>query len=127
MLAGASRPGCPRRNGRPRLERTLATWQQCFGPEHPDVAAALNNLGGLKQAIGDLTGAQRCFERALAIQKESLGADHLVATGSSNNLGALLCVMGIMEQAESLFSCYLGSNHDETIALQRNMKQMVTA
>jgi len=81
------------------MERTLTIWEQFFGPVHPEAAAGWNNLGSLRQCMGDLTGAQCCFERALAIQEQSLGLDHPDTANSLNNLGALLCVVGRMEQA----------------------------
>ncbi len=52
---------------RPYLERALAIYEKALGPDHPDTATSLNNLGGLLQAMGDLAAARPYYERALAI------------------------------------------------------------
>jgi tetratricopeptide (TPR) repeat protein len=38
-----------------------------LGPDHPDTATSLNNLGSLLQDLGDLAGARSCYEHALQI------------------------------------------------------------
>ncbi len=43
---------------RPLYERALAIREKVLGPEHPDIAASLNNLASLLGAQGDLAGAQ---------------------------------------------------------------------
>ncbi|MCB9006996.1 MAG: tetratricopeptide repeat protein [Ardenticatenaceae bacterium] len=47
-----------------------------MGPEHPDVARDLNNLGQLLQAVGEYEAARPYMERALAIRKKALGPEH---------------------------------------------------
>src|SRR4029450_2340250 len=42
---------------RPYYERALAICEQVLGPEHPDTATSLNNLGLLFHAQGDLVRA----------------------------------------------------------------------
>ena len=54
-------------SARAALERALAIDEAVYGPEHPEVATAVNNLGGVLYAQGDLAGARASFERALAI------------------------------------------------------------
>jgi tetratricopeptide (TPR) repeat protein len=49
----------------PLAKRALAIREKAPGPEHPDVATSLNNLGFLLQAMGDLKGAKPHYERAL--------------------------------------------------------------
>lgn len=49
----------------PLAKRALAIYEKVLGPDHPDVATSLNNLGFLLQAMGDLKGAKLYYERAL--------------------------------------------------------------
>jgi hypothetical protein len=44
-----------------------------YGPDHPDVAIRLSNLGGVLRALGDLQGAKKNYERALEIFRKFLG------------------------------------------------------
>lgn len=50
----------------------LAIREKVLGPEHPDTALSLNNLGSLLQAEGDFVGARPLYERALAIREKVL-------------------------------------------------------
>jgi Tfp pilus assembly protein PilF len=56
-------------------ERALAMREQVSGPEHPDTAGSLNNLGYLLRAQGDLAVAKLYYERALQIFRSRLGQD----------------------------------------------------
>ena len=55
-----------------------ARWrsEKALGPDHPDIALSLNNLGYLLQAQGDSPARGRSYERALAICEKALGPDH---------------------------------------------------
>ncbi|MBK7219476.1 MAG: tetratricopeptide repeat protein [Candidatus Promineofilum sp.] len=100
MWAGKTRIGQPTCNehglpdnegdlagARPAYERALAIVERILGPEHPDTAGSLNNLGYLLQAQGDLAGARPYYERALAIRERVLGPEHPATALSLNNLG----------------------------------------
>jgi len=50
--------------------------EKAFGPDHPEVARDVNNLGGVYHALGDLPAARTAFERALAIDEKAFGPDH---------------------------------------------------
>jgi Tfp pilus assembly protein PilF len=58
------------------LERGLAIKEAAYGPEHPQVARTLNNLGDARRGVGDLAGAVKLFERALAIKEAAYGPEH---------------------------------------------------
>jgi len=53
-------------------------WQsrEAFGPEHPDVAIAVNNLAALNERSGDYKGAEKLYLRALAIYEKKFGPKH---------------------------------------------------
>ncbi len=57
---------------RPNYERALAIAEKAFGPDHPQVAIRVNNLGTVLKDQGDLEGARKNFERALAIDEKGL-------------------------------------------------------
>src|SRR5262249_32657058 len=44
-----------------------------LGPDHPDTAGSLNNLGDLLESRGDLAAAEPLYRRAVAIAEKSLG------------------------------------------------------
>ena len=58
------------------MRRALAIAEGSYGPDHPDVAATLNNLAGLLQDTNRLGEAEPLMRRALAIDEESYGPDH---------------------------------------------------
>ncbi len=84
-------------------ERSLALSQKVLGPEHPDVALALNNLGAAYQAKGDYARAEPLYERSLAIREPALGPEHPDVAGSLNNLALLFETNGDYARAEPLF------------------------
>jgi tetratricopeptide (TPR) repeat protein len=51
----------------PLYRRSLAIAEQAYGPEHPTVAAGLNNLAQLLQATNRLAAAEPLFHRMAAI------------------------------------------------------------
>jgi len=60
----------------PAFERALKIGETVYGPNHPDVAIDVNNLGGVLQDLGDYPAAKAAYERALDIFKKVLPADH---------------------------------------------------
>jgi Tfp pilus assembly protein PilF len=47
-----------------------------LGPEHPNTATSLNNLGSLLWDQGDLAGARSYYERAFQVFQSGLGEVH---------------------------------------------------
>ena len=47
-----------------------------LGPEHPDVAAALNNLALRYKTQGRYVEAEPLYRRSLAIREKALGPEH---------------------------------------------------
>src|SRR5207249_8763894 len=60
----------------PLFRRTAAIYEREEGPDHPDVAVALNNLSEALQEFGSLEEAREAEERALRIRESRLGPDH---------------------------------------------------
>jgi tetratricopeptide (TPR) repeat protein len=84
------------------LERALAIDEAAYGPDHPAVAAALNNLALILQALGDLAGARPLQERALAIDEAAYGPDHPAVATALNNLAQILRDLGDLAGARPL-------------------------
>ncbi|MBX3055397.1 MAG: tetratricopeptide repeat protein [Anaerolineae bacterium] len=114
--------------------RALAIDEKVYGPDHPDVARDLNNLGTLLQAEGDLAGARPYLERALAIREKALGSHHPDVTQSLNNLGMLLQDEGdlagarpYLERALAIFEKVLGADHPNIATLNNNLGLLLKA
>ena len=58
------------------LERVLASNEKVYGPDHPELAQTLFNLGLSWSDLGDDTQARRYLERALAIYERTVEPDH---------------------------------------------------
>src|SRR5690606_13025540 len=109
-------------------ERALAIREKVLGPDHPDTAQSLNNLGLLLKTMGDYGGARGYYERALAIAEKVLGPEHPDTAGSLNNLGLLLRGMGhyggarsYCERALAIFEARLGPEHPNTRVVRKNL------
>jgi serine/threonine-protein kinase len=59
------------------LKQVAAAREKVYGPNHPELARTLLNLGIAWEGIDDLQ-ARRCLERALAIYERTLEPDHPV-------------------------------------------------
>ncbi|MGA2078679.1 MAG: tetratricopeptide repeat protein, partial [Terriglobia bacterium] len=73
-----------------------------FGPEHPNLAASLNNLAALYRLEGQYAQAEPLDKRALAITEKALGPDHPAVATRLNDLALLYRAQGRYAQAEPL-------------------------
>jgi tetratricopeptide (TPR) repeat protein len=89
-------------DARPLLERALAIYEAAYGPDHPDVGAALNNLAGALRDLGHPEQAQPLLERALAIDEAAHGPDHPDVAIRLNNLAWVLRDLGHPDRAQPL-------------------------
>jgi tetratricopeptide (TPR) repeat protein len=48
----------------PSYQRALRIWETVLGPDHPDVAASLNNLALLYRVQGNYGDAEPLYQRA---------------------------------------------------------------
>ena len=76
------------------FERALRIDEAAYGPDHPNVAIRVNNLGYVLQEEGDLAGAKAHYERALRIWEATLPAGHPNTETVRRNLQILLAEMG---------------------------------
>ena len=71
------------------FERALGIGEAVYGPDHPNVATFVNNLGTVLRELGDLKGARECYERALGICRRVYGEKHPKTQLVLRNLKAL--------------------------------------
>jgi Tfp pilus assembly protein PilF len=124
-----------------RYADVAVLWQQAivvaekyFGPDHPETATGLNNLGYLLRAQADFVAARPYYERALAIREKALGPDHPDTATSLNNLGVLLRAQGDLagarphyERALAINEKMLGPDHPDTARSLNNLGYLLQA
>jgi tetratricopeptide (TPR) repeat protein len=84
-------------------KRSLAIEEKALGPDHPDLAASLNNLAALYKDQSRYADAERLYKRSLAIAEKALGPDHPAVAMSLSNLGQLYNLQGRYADAEPLY------------------------
>jgi tetratricopeptide (TPR) repeat protein len=84
------------------IERALAIDKTVYGPEHPEVARALNALSAVQRDLGDLEAARTTLQQALAIEETLYGAEHPRIAHSLSNLGLLHLDLGELEVARGI-------------------------
>jgi tetratricopeptide (TPR) repeat protein len=84
------------------LTEALSIQERMLGPEHPDVAAGLNNLASMYQAQGRYAEAEPLFKRALAIGDKVLGPEHPDNAVRLSNLAMLFRDQKRYAEAEPL-------------------------
>jgi tetratricopeptide (TPR) repeat protein len=115
----------------PLQQRALKIYEQALGPEHPDLAASLNNLAGIYQAMGANSQALPLYQRALKIREKALGPEHPDTAASLNNLAALYWAMAAYDQALPLYQRALkireealGPEHPDTSVSLNNLAML---
>ena len=72
-----------------------------LGPDHPQVARTLTNLGIVQHERGELAAAEASETRALAINEKAFGPDHLEVAITLGNLGNMQRERGELAAAEA--------------------------
>ena len=83
----------------PLHERALRIDEAVYGPDHPDVATDLGNVGWVLSALGRHEQALPLHERALRIREAVYGPDHPDVATALNYVGRVLSALGRHEQA----------------------------
>jgi Tfp pilus assembly protein PilF len=83
------------------FERILLIYEAFGGPGHPDVAAALGNLGNVREELGDYEGAIAAYERAMRILETAYGTGHPQVATTLTNLGIVRDELGDLAGAEA--------------------------
>ena len=77
--------------------------EKVYGPQHPDVAIALNNLAFLYCDIEEYDEALPLYQRALEIIEKVLGPQHPSVATALNNLALLYCDIKEYDKALPLY------------------------
>ena len=103
------------------LEQALHIWEQHFGPDHPEVAITLGNLGNALLGLGKPGEARPLYERALRIEEQHFGPDHPKVAATLFNLGIALRELGepglaaaAFTRAWRIFRSQFGPDHKQT-------------
>src|SRR5215831_4628201 len=97
-------------------QRALAIAEGMLGPNHPDVAALVNNLGVLYFKLSRYADAEPLYKRSLAIRERVLRPNHPEVAGSLNGLAVLYDAQGRYADAEALYKRSL-TIREETLGL----------
>lgn len=84
-------------------QRSLVIRENIRGKDSPAVAEALNNLGELYRAKGDLAQAEQMHLQALRIREKHFAARSLEVAESKNNLAGVWFQQKQFEKAETAF------------------------
>ncbi len=84
-------------------ERALSIKEKVLGPDHPEFAKSLTNLGFVLQTMGDLGGARELLERALAIREKALGPRHPETAASLDAIADVLQTTVDYQRARELY------------------------
>jgi tetratricopeptide (TPR) repeat protein len=86
----------------PLYQEALRIRQKVLGPEHPDTALSLNNLGSLYQAMGEYAKAEPLYQDALRIYRKALGPEHPETATMIENLALLEFDLDRIDEATAL-------------------------
>lgn len=87
----------------PLLRQCLKHLISRLGPDHPDLAIALNNLATLLSNTNRPAEAEPLYRRALAIEERSYGPGHTIVAAQLSNLALLLKETSRPTEAEPLW------------------------
>jgi tetratricopeptide (TPR) repeat protein len=85
-----------------KAKQALAGAEKSLGPDHPDLAAILDNLGFFYMEQAQPQEAEPIFSRSLGIKEKALGADDPAVAEGLSNLAGVYCAQGRLAEAEPL-------------------------
>ncbi len=116
-----------------RYRHALALWTEAYGPNHPDVARAMINLGMVYFRRGELDQARDLLLGALAILDPLLDRNHKLRGMLHQNLGALHMLLGRFDlaiehtrEAARILEASVGSDHPDLAGVQRNLASLLS-
>src|SRR3989442_4618729 len=115
----------------PILQEALATLEKSRGPEHPDVATALNNLASVYLIEARYADAEPLLKRALTIHDKTLAPDHPDLATDLDNLALLYQKQGrygeaepLNERALAIFQKSRGPQHTDVAVSMNNLARL---
>lgn len=124
--------------GAPPEERALVTQErvdlalELYGPDHPDVAIAYEDMATILKATGKSREAIELLERARAIHIEAMGPNNLILIEIDNKLATNQKALGDLDGAEASFrralqmqSSLRSSDSSSQINLESNLGSLL--
>lgn len=128
MMAQMAASGPPDGSAAKLYQRAIEIQEKVLGPDHPDLAASLNNLAELKIIQRKYVIAERLHKRALAIREKSLVPNDPHIALSLTNLARLYGTMKrpkdaipLLERAATISGRALGSKHPDVVLSLRSL------
>jgi tetratricopeptide (TPR) repeat protein len=113
------------------IRELLGDLEVTLGPDHAEVAVALNNLAALLQARGALAEAETLYRRVIAIKEAALGDDSATLAVPLNNLATVLRARGadadaaeLYQRAAKLLEGSVRDDHPHLLAIRRNAARL---
>ena len=117
------------------LGRARALWQESlainletYGPDHPEIAYALNSMGVQELERGNVDEGEALLRRALEIRERALGGDHYLVGEGRLNLALVAAARGDHEAALAhLFAArerlarHFGPTHERIALVESNL------
>jgi tetratricopeptide (TPR) repeat protein len=94
----------------PMAQHALELEEKARGPDHPDVATALNNLASLYRYAGQPAVAESLYRRALDIDERAFGPAHAQVARDLSNLASLYYSQKRYADAEPLYKWALATD-----------------
>ena len=115
----------------PLAQRALELKEKTWGPDHPNVATALNNLASLYRYDGQYALAESLYKRALDIDERAFGPAHAQVARDLSNLASLYVSQKRYADAEPLYKWALasdekalGPDHPDVAADRKNLASL---
>jgi nucleoside phosphorylase/tetratricopeptide (TPR) repeat protein len=113
------------------LQQAVRLFEVIYGPDHPETAIILDNLGNVAREAGDFSDACHLQERALRIAELHLGPVHpevariLGSLGNSaQSRGDLAGARRLLDRALSIEERFFGSNHIRVARTLNNLGEV---
>jgi len=85
------------------LKRAIVVTEKAYGPDHPDIAQAQNNLATLYARQRRNAEAERLYKQSIVTFEKTLGPDHPDLVDILNNLASFYRDQGRYADAQRLF------------------------
>jgi CHAT domain-containing protein/Tfp pilus assembly protein PilF len=87
----------------PLIQRALSIVETTLGPDDPNVATLINNLGAMYREKGDYAKAEPLYLRALSMYEKTGGPNNPALALPLNNLGSVYQDEGLYARAQPLY------------------------
>ena len=112
----------------PLAQQALAIREKALGPDHPDVAASLNNLADLYLQQGRYADAVPLAQRSLAVRVKALGPERREVAASLGTLALLYKLQGryvdagpLYKRSLAIYEKALGPDHPDVARTLTNL------